>query len=87
MKYVGNSTPSYPFGIRHERPRIAHDSKENQKPNYHLQRNSVSFGPGPGSFNVHTSTMKILPRAPQCKIGTQKREVSVLQVFFWFEFT
>lgn len=77
MKYVGNATPSYPFGIKHG-PTQTHFDKASQsfKQTHRNFRNSISFGPGPGSYNVHVSHQKLLSRAPVCTIGSEKRKVT-----------
>ena len=79
MKYVGNATPAYPFGIKHKTTKaeqhLLNSISNNSNPN--KTRNSVYFGPGPGSYNVHSSEQKLLSRAPVCTIGNEKRTVKL----------
>jgi hypothetical protein len=81
MKYVGNATPAYPFGIKHniskeEKHLFSSICNSTKKVTQKKFRNSVCFGPGPGSYNVHLSEQKILSRAPVCTIGHEKRKVN-----------
>ena len=81
MKYIGNATPAWSFGIKHQnhvfQSQIQNNTDEQVK-NTKARSFSNGTGPGPGSYHVQKAAEKIMSKPPTWKIGTEKREVSLL---------